>query len=1083
MKKSLRVFYKVLMVKIILMAMLFAAITIPQDKILISRAAKHFTRDTDYQVDLGTIHGDLFSSFRIDRLSLSDKNGVWLSIDALHIKWHPLALATGGHVLDRIKAQTIDLSRLPDTPKKKEEPNKEETAFDLQKTLRFVPFDIMLPSVSLGGSIAGSQQHLEIYTHKKDGRYRALIRNLQGPETSLLADLGLKPGDIDGQFSFREAAGGLVGHLAKLPEHSALSAEATLQTDYKKTTHLEQATIHLGPSTLVASGSFNHDTKESDATLTATIPHLSDFSSLAGMPLSGDVTVKLNIAGPQNNLKTDLSVYSPQIGLETLLITPAKIETNGILDLSFPKNPLFDMNGNILFGLQPKGKDDKPYTIKTDYNVKGDIHHFAATTSLDATTPYGSSTADVTATIDLLNKLYSGEITGQATSGKHTYTLEAATTASPQKIDLTRIDLKGTGAVITGNLNWQMQQKLANGKLTVDIENLKPLADIAALPLTGTFKMDADLDSAGDTQLADITIDKMNITYADKTVRLQDKAKLNVEDKRAELSPTTLLVAGGTLTASGHLDPDTVSASLKIKQLKLNDLVETDLFKGQLNGDVSISGSTHNPDIKTNATIQGQSGTNPVKLDMKGNWQQGTLLVQAKAASTQTDATLKATIKSELSLLPFKTDFSADTPINGDVTAKMDLSVLNTLLWASRQQVNGDVSGRMAIKGRISDPRLSGKFNLSNASYKHTVSGICMNNVSAVILGNNDTVVLQELSSRNSSKGVLSAKARIGLTGRKALNGGINFDNYRLFCGGLATGVLDGALRASGTMQSSLIDGKLTLGPLNVQLPGAQNEAGIPQVETIRINDRKNGSETSPSVLRLNITLDAPGRIFVRGRGLDAEFEGNLAITGQANDPFINGSFEARRGKFALLDRTLDLKKAVMRFEGKVPPSPYLDISAESKVQSTTITVNLAGQAIKPKLTLSSQPSLPQDEVLALLLFGRQLQNISPFEALKLAQAARTLAGMDGGEPGILDRARSTLGLDTLDVGTNADNDVTVSTGKYVTDSVFVGVQQGAKPEDKRVKTEIELAPSVSANTTMDAEGNQGIGLGWRHDY
>lgn len=232
----------------------------------------------------------------------------------------------------------------------------------------------------------------------------------------------------------------------------------------------------------------------------------------------------------------------------------------------------------------------------------------------------------------------------------------------------------------------------------------------------------------------------------------------------------------------------------------------------------------------------------------------------------------------------------------------------------------------------------------------------------------------------------------------------------------------------------------------------------------------------------LDITLDAPQQLFIRGRGLDAEFAGKLHIGGTADAPKLDGKFSHRRGNFVLLDRVLELQTANILFEGPMPPSPFLNVIAETKVQDTTITVTMGGNAGSPTLKLSSTPSRPQDEVLALLLFGRQLETISPFEALQLAQAARQLAGLDSG-PGLIGTIRDTLGLDRLQVGADEDANMNISTGKYVTDDVYVGVKQGAKPEDREIVTEITLTPSISGKTAVDSLGNQSVGVEWKRDY
>ena len=56
---------------------------------------------------------------------------------------------------------------------------------------------------------------------------------------------------------------------------------------------------------------------------------------------------------------------------------------------------------------------------------------------------------------------------------------------------------------------------------------------------------------------------------------------------------------------------------------------------------------------------------------------------------------------------------------------------------------------------------------------------------------------------------------------------------------------------------------------------------------------------------------------------------------------------------------------------------------------------------------------MPEDEILAHLLFGKSAGSLSAFELLQLAQATARLAGVNTG-PGILDRIRENTGLDRL---------------------------------------------------------------------
>ena len=89
--------------------------------------------------------------------------------------------------------------------------------------------------------------------------------------------------------------------------------------------------------------------------------------------------------------------------------------------------------------------------------------------------------------------------------------------------------------------------------------------------------------------------------------------------------------------------------------------------------------------------------------------------------------------------------------------------------------------------------------------------------------------------------------------------------------------------------------------------------------------------------------------------------------------------------------------------------------------------MQIKGRATDPTVTFVSQPELPQEEVLARLLFGRDLTSLSAFQAAQLASAVATLAGKGG--DGIMSKLRKGFGLDDLDISTNAEGQTEVKAG------------------------------------------------------
>lgn len=270
-------------------------------------------------------------------------------------------------------------------------------------------------------------------------------------------------------------------------------------------------------------------------------------------------------------------------------------------------------------------------------------------------------------------------------------------------------------------------------------------------------------------------------------------------------------------------------------------------------------------------------------------------------------------------------------------------------------------------------------------------------------------------------------------------------------------------------------------------LEGIEHRAPPPRVvETLRRADVNQPDEAETSGggsgggMALDITLDAPNQIFIRGRGLDAEVGGSVNLQGTTTDISPVGEFELRRGRLSILAQRIDFTQGTVTLEGTL--DPVLNFVAETKSGDVTAIVTVTGNASDPEIGFSSSPELPEDEVLSRLLFNRAAENLSPFQIAQLAAAAAELAGVGGGGPGILGSLRSATGLDNLDILTEEDGSTAVSAGKYIADDVYIDVTT-----DSEGKTQAgvvyDVNNSVTARATVGSEGNSIFGLFFERDY
>jgi translocation and assembly module TamB len=381
-----------------------------------------------------------------------------------------------------------------------------------------------------------------------------------------------------------------------------------------------------------------------------------------------------------------------------------------------------------------------------------------------------------------------------------------------------------------------------------------------------------------------------------------------------------------------------------------------------------------------------------------------------------------------------------------------------------------------------------------------------LTNMQADAVGDRDHFTLSSLAAGDSANGSLKAQGNVVLKGPSgptaALSG--TLANFRIAARDEATATASGTMSITGPLTAPKVTTTLTIDRADINLPETLPPTVV-VLKVVRINSEtgKQPPAAAPAAqppalpATLDIKIDLPGNVFVRGHGLDSEWRGKLAITGTSAAPAINGSLEQIRGSVDFLGKTFTLTRGRITFDGTDKLDPALDIVAEASTADITAQVNIGGFASAPKVTLTSTPVVPQDEILARVLFGKGVGQISPGEGLQLAAAAASLAA---GGPGVLDRLRGGLGLDWFKFGsgatsvttgtlnpratsTSATSGTALSAGKYIAPGVSVGVSQGISPPTSKVTVEIQVLPHVTVGGEAGQSGSTGIGINYNYDY
>ena len=428
-----------------------------------------------------------------------------------------------------------------------------------------------------------------------------------------------------------------------------------------------------------------------------------------------------------------------------------------------------------------------------------------------------------------------------------------------------------------------------------------------------------------------------------------------------------------------------------------------------------------------------------------------------------------------------------------DATGQAQLGLVNTFI--APRSISGPISFDLTIAGPAAPSSVSGRSSTAGAQFADPSLPLSFSDISGAV----------DLSGGQANLG-FTAQVREG--GSIAINGPITLDGA--FPAQLQVGLnsvvvtdnvnynssVSGGITVSGPLKGGAeIAGTIDVGETTVRVPSStvSTLGAIPDITHIgetrpQLRTRQRAglvAEASASsgggsavAFPLDITINAPSRIFVRGRGINAELGGELFISGSTADTISTGQIDLIRGRIDVLNRRFDLTEGRVELEGRF--EPILRLVAETTTDTGTASIIVEGPVEDIEVSFESSPEAPQDQILAQVIFGRDISQLSAFQALQLASAVATLAGV-GGE-GLVSRLRGSIGLDDLDVTTDEDGSTAVRAGKYLSDNIYTDVTVGGQ-DDAELSLNIDLTPNVTVRGSVAADSNTSLGIFLGKDY
>ncbi|MCJ8240011.1 translocation/assembly module TamB domain-containing protein [Peteryoungia algae] len=584
-----------------------------------------------------------------------------------------------------------------------------------------------------------------------------------------------------------------------------------------------------------------------------------------------------------------------------------------------------------------------------------------------------------------------------------------------------------------------------------------------------------------------VAVEELRAAPRGIALALASPTSIRIVDGAVSIAETVITAGSGRLALSGTIG-DTLDLSVDIRALPASlaaALAPEIAPEGTISGTVEVGGVPSAPVADYRLDWQGAAiaqtrgaGLVPFGITANGRFENQSLTLDSRINGGGIGLTAGGNVS-------LQNGPGLDIRIQGDVP----LSAANGQLGAQGFVAEGNATVNLTIGGTGSAPSITGTVSTSGARVIDVRRNLAIEQIATTVNLTGTRAEIGSLTGNLAAGGRVSARGFIDITA-PGLPADLTID-------------LDQAVYVDGTTVASTADGQLTLtgqllnGPrlagsinlsrtsitLSESQPASLRELDIVHLHAppaiLRQQGEQNPAEgrSSSAPIVLDLTISSPTQTFVRGRGIDAELGGTIRLTGTAAAPAVSGAFDLRRGRMQILTKRLDITRATITFGGDLVP--LLDLEATTTSGDATIVILLTGLASNPQVSFSSTPSLPQDEILAQLIFGQSLSRLSPLQIAQLADAAAQLAGGSGSS--LFQSLRSTLGVDDLDISTDETGGTSISAGKYLNDRTYIELEQSGSGGAKAV-INLDIGRGVKLKGEAGGAGAGG-GIFYENEY
>ncbi len=678
-------------------------------------------------------------------------------------------------------------------------------------------------------------------------------------------------------------------------------------------------------------------------------------------------------------------------------------------------------------------------------------------------------------------------------------------------------DLGGVGQAIPyGSVN----ADLTAIKAGVALKSARLGVNISKGPPSGIqLTLDAvDEQSRPQKLAADVRYDRGNVDGNVSTLtldtphgiwRLQQTASFHYDPRRISVNNLALVDGQKRVTLNGEINRGGV-LDLVLAIQKFNIANATHFLPGHyplagvLSAQARIGGTAALPTITSSAELASAKihGISLQGLSASFDYSSGVATLRMIALQDRTHE-LKADGRLPM-ILRWDGKFEARPTGSANLrihSKELDLALLKYVNPRMAKDIKGKLAVDISLKGPLDHLEPSGGLWLWDAKADVRPLGMQLASMSATVTLGPQAIYVKSLYAQ-AGKGSLNVWGMTGLEDYKPKSFALTarFHDWPIIHTRRYQADIGGLITCGGTPDSPKVGGSLNILDATIRPKLAFLEStSLKRDKTITIIRPGESQEQNKSSaaaieqtdiyknLAINLEVRIHPQTWIKHANSYAQLEGQVQIQKHPGGPLmLVGSIQTVRGSIEVAGQALTLTQGVVYFTGGVPINPSLNVVARRDVASYTVYANIKGTATKPSLSLTSDPSLPQADVLSILMFGRPVTDLGQTQQNSLQEQALSIAGGYAAST-VGKSVAQALGLGSIQIGVQAGQ---ASVGKYITQNIYVSASQSINPGGPQTPGQAAqqaairyyITPHWDLETTTSRISSQ-INLNWHTQY